>query len=201
MMTWSVEAAVASGCFDVIMVSTDDDEIAEQAQRAGAQVPFRRSARTSDDHATTSDVLTEVLAEFSASGQTFHAACCLYATAPFVQAGHLVAGLQRLDESGAGVVMPVVPFDYPIWRSLRKTGDGRVEMIYPQYRQSRSQDLEAAYHDVGQWYWFRPQVLRRDGTLMGDSTIPFELPAWAAQDIDTEDDWRAAEWKHERMFG
>jgi N-acylneuraminate cytidylyltransferase len=201
MLEWPVAAARGSGAFDVVMVSTDDDEIAERARACGAEVPFRRSAAASDDHATTADVLCEVLATYAARGARFDLACCVYATAPFVRAEDLVLGRDLLEAGPFDVIMPVARFDYPIWRSLRRDDAGKIALNFPEHRDARSQDLPPAYHDAGQWYWFRTAALERDGTLMGPRSGSIVLPSSRVQDIDTEDDWALAELKHERLFG
>lgn len=201
MLVWSIEAARAAGVFDAIMVSTDDDEIADVAMAAGAVVPFRRSAETSSDFATTAAVLLEVLDAYAARGVSPEFACCLYPTAPFVRGADLAEGLARLRAGGFDSFFPVSRFDYPIWRSLRRAPDGRIALNFPEHLDARSQDLPPAYHDAGQWYWFRPEALRRDRTLMGGNAGTVVLPAERVQDVDTEEDWAAAEWKHERLFG
>jgi pseudaminic acid cytidylyltransferase len=201
MVCWSIRAALKSGCFSEVLVSTDDDAIAEVAQNQGASVPFRRSAQAASDHATTAAVLLETLERLGAAGKNFPAVCCLYATAPFASADDLRDGLARLETGGFDVVLPVTRFDYPIWRSLTMEADGRVLMNWPEHRDARSQDLAPAYHDAGQWCWFRPAALYRDGSLLGSNTGAVVLPPDRVQDIDTEDDWRMAEWKHERIFG
>ena len=201
MLGWSVRAALGSGAFDTVMVSTDDAEIAEVARGAGAEVPFLRSEAASDDHATTSDVLVEVLARYDERGESFGLACCLYPTAPFVEAKDLADGRARLSDSRYDVLMPVAAFSYPIWRSLARDGDGRIRLNFPENLNARSQDLPTAYHDAGQWYWFRTGAFLRDRVLMGDNTGSVVLPAAKVQDIDTEEDWAMAELKHERIFG
>lgn len=201
MLAWPVEAALASGAFDTVMVSTDDAEIAEAARACGAEVPFLRSAEAADDHATTSDVLLEVLNRYAAAGQPFDLACCLYPTAPFVRAEDLSAGKARLLAEAFDVIMPVAAFSYPIWRSLNRAADGRVRLNFPENLNARSQDLPPAYHDAGQWYWFRTAAFLRESVLMGANTGSVVLPAASVQDIDTEDDWALAELKHERIFG
>ncbi|WP_340120098.1 pseudaminic acid cytidylyltransferase [Pelagibius sp. 7325] len=201
MLAWSVEAALASGAFDSVMVSTDDAEIAAAARACGAEVPFLRSAKAADDHATTCDVLLEVLNRYAEMGQTFDLACCLYPTAPFVRAEDLRAGKARLLAEILDVIMPVAAFSYPIWRSLTRGDDGRVRLNFPEHLNARSQDLQPAYHDAGQWYWFRTAAFLRDPVLMGANTGSIVLPAGRVQDIDTEDDWALAELKHERLFG
>ncbi|MEX6504818.1 pseudaminic acid cytidylyltransferase [Jiella sp. M17.18] len=201
MLAWSCRAALASGAFDAVMVSTDDAEIAEVARAAGADVPFLRSQEASTDHATTSDVLVEVLARYADRGETFDLACCLYPTAPFVEAHDLADGRVSLTDSRYDVLMPVAAFSYPIWRSLARDGEGRIRLNFPENLNVRSQDLPPAYHDAGQWYWFRTRAFLSDRVLMGDNTGSVVLPAAKVQDIDTEEDWAMAELKHERIFG
>jgi len=200
-LSWSVEAALTSGVFDTVMVSTDDAEIVEVARAAGAEVPFLRSATASDDHATTSDVLLEVLFRYAETGRSFDLACCLYPTAPFVRPQDLSEGRARLLDSGFEVIMPITAFSYPIWRSLKRGDDERIQMNFPENLSTRSQDLPPAYHDAGQWYWFLTASFLREQVLMGSSTGSVVLPPTRVQDIDTEEDWALAELKHERIFG
>jgi N-acylneuraminate cytidylyltransferase len=201
MLAWSVRAALASKVFDEVMVSTDDDEIASVARAQGAAVPFMRSGEASGDHATTSDVLTEVLESYRARGAVFAEACCLYPTAPFTTAEDLKEGHRRLTESTFDVVMPVAAFPYPIWRSLKRSDNGQILLNFPEHLNARSQDLPEAYHDAGQWYWFRVQAFERERALMGPNTGSIVLSSLRVQDIDTEEDWAIAELKHERVFG
>ena len=200
-LAWSVEAALESGAFDEVMVSTDDPEIADMSRALGAKVPFMRSVEASDDYATTSDVLLEVLAAYSSQGREFSVACCLYPTAPFVSPESLAVGKTTLLQGSFDVVMPVAPFTYPIWRSLRRDDDGTVGLNFPEYLNSRSQDLAAAFHDAGQWYWFRVDAFLSAGNLLGLRVGSIVLAAAEVQDIDTEEDWAIAEMKHERAFG
>lgn len=201
MVCWSITAARASGLFDTVMVSTDDSKIAETARAAGADVPFLRSAASAGDHATTPDVLHEVLMRYKQIDEHFDLACCLYPTAPFVESADLEQGHRLLVENGFDVVMPIATFSYPIWRSLYRDADGRVHLNFPEYLNARSQDVPAAYHDAGQWYWFRINAFLRDGVLMGENTGTVVLSPVRVQDIDTEEDWFIAELKHERIFG
>ncbi|MEH6518705.1 MAG: pseudaminic acid cytidylyltransferase [Halioglobus sp.] len=200
-LSWSIDAAVTSGAFDAVMVSTEDQEIADVARAAGAEVPFLRSAGASDDHATTSDVLLEVLSSLKETGRDFDLACCLYPTAPFVQPRILSEGRARLLDSDFDVMMPVTAFSYPIWRSLKRGNEGCMQMNFPENLNVRSQDLPQAYHDAGQWYWFFASRFLRDQVLLGARTGSLVLPATQVQDIDNEDDWVLAEIKHERIFG
>ena len=200
-LEWPLQAALQSGLFDEVMVSTDDPEIAEVARSLGAAVPFLRSAETSNDTATTSAVLSEVLRTYAGLGRNFEMACCLYPTAPFVTAQLLRDSHELLLTSDLDVVMPVTAFGYPIWRSLRRDDAGRVELNWPENLNKRSQDLPKAYHDAGQFYWFRTGAFMISGVMMGSNTGSILLPEAQVQDIDTEDDWAMAELKHERLFG
>mgnify|MGYP006083350733 FL=1 len=194
-LLYAIEAALQAGCFGEVMVSTDDPEIAQLAQKAGAKVPFLRSPETSDDHATTSEVLLEVLEAFRKLGLEFDYVCGLYPTAPFVTAAKLNQAFEQLIQSGANSLVPVVQYDFPIQRSFKREGE-RLVLNWPQHLNTRSQDLPAAYHDAGQFYFIRTTDFLRDKKLFTDLTIPFEMPASEVQDIDTLEDWRMAEIKY-----
>jgi pseudaminic acid cytidylyltransferase len=194
-VAYSIAAALEAGCFQEVMVSTDDAEIAEVARSFGAAVPFLRSAKTSDDFATTADVLREVLAEYAERGRPFEAACCIYPTAPLATAERLREGMRLLAADAAlESVVPVLRFGYPIQRAL-KIENGLLSMILPEHINSRSQDLMPAYHDAGQWYWFRTAAFLRSGKLFGAVCAPVVLDEMEAQDIDNEEDWKLAEMK------
>ncbi len=193
---YPIAAALASACFQEVMVSTDDAEIAEVARSLGAKVPFMRSAKTSDDLAGTEDVLKEVLAEYARYGREFEAACCIYPTTPLLTAERLQEGMRILAADGAiESVVPVLRFGYPIQRAL-KIENSRLEMISPEYMDSRSQDLQPAYHDAGQWYWLRVPAFLRTEKLFCAACAPLVLDEAEAQDIDNEDDWRLAKVKY-----
>jgi len=194
-LAYSIEAALQAGCFDEVIVSTDDPDIAALARAHGAEVPFLRSAATSGDHATTADVLVEVLQEYAQRARSFELACCIYPTAPFVTAVDLREGAARLqaDESLAGL-LPVTRFSYPIQRALRVV-EGRLSMMQPEHLETRSQDLEPAFHDAGQFYWLRVSRFLQTWSLMASPTAAMVLPEWRVQDIDDEDDWCLAELK------
>jgi pseudaminic acid cytidylyltransferase len=192
---YSIDAAVNSGCFDVIMVSTDDKEIAAIAEGLGAAVPFYRSEATSDDLASTADVLEEVILEYKERGKNFRYCCCIYPTAPFVTQYRLKDGLRILQSTEADSVMPVVRFSYPIQRAL-KIEDGHLSMIWPINVNARSQDLLPAYHDAGQFYWFKVDSFIKQKRLYMDHTVPIEVPESEVQDIDNEEDWKIAEMKY-----
>jgi len=195
-IAYSIQAAMDAGCFDQVMVSTDDNEIAEVAKKWGASVPFLRSAGTATDYATTADVLVEVLNEYRGRGRTVDLGCCLYPTAPFVSPERLKTAHQLLSQDkSVKVVFPVARFSYPIQRALRLV-DGKVSLFNPEHAQTRSQDLEPSYHDVGQFYWFRASEFLESPSLMGPGTAGILLPEWQVQDIDNESDWIVAEMKY-----
>ena len=197
-LAYSIEAARESGLFDTVMVSTDDGEIAEIAGQYGAQVPFYRSEKTANDFATTNDVLLEVLAEYEKRGERYEIGCCLYPTAPFVTARKLQDAMTKLEESDADTLIPVVPFSYPPQRAML-VKEGRLVFAYPRYLDSRSQDLEPHYHDVGQFYLFRTEAFQRNQKLMIGNILPYVISEMEVQDIDNQTDWEIAEMKYRVM--
>lgn len=194
-LAYSVEAALASGVFDTVMVSTDDREIAEIAEQYGGSVPFFRSGRNADDFAVTRDVLREVLEEYAGRGERFDVLCCIYPTAPFVTAGRLKEAVGLLEESGADSVVPVAKFSFPPQRCV-VVRDGLMQFKWPEYAQARSQDLEPYYHDAGQFYCLNVRSFQEQNVLVMEKTVPLILPEMEIQDIDTEEDWEIAEVKY-----
>jgi len=197
-IAYSIEAAVKSGCFDEVMCSTDDEEIAEVAKRYGAVVPFLRSEATANDYATTADVLNEVIAEYQKCGKVFDYFCCLYPTAPFVNSQRIKDGLELMMAQNAAGAMPVVKYSYPIQRALRITA-GSISMREPEHLRSRSQDLEPMYHDAGQYYWYRTADFLKNPNIMTSSPVAIVTPEEEVQDIDTLDDWNMAEVKFKKL--
>ena len=195
LIAYAILAARESGLFAEVMVSTDDEEIAQVARDYGAAVPFLRSKEAADDHATTSAVLQEVLQTYAADGRTFETACCLYPTAPFVTAELLQEAAARLEESRADCVLPVAAFSFPPQRGMA-IRDGKAVYVQPQMRDVRSQDLEPMYHDAGQFYFFRTAPFLETGVLVGDNTVAIVLPQSQVQDIDNPEDLEVAAWKY-----
>jgi N-acylneuraminate cytidylyltransferase len=193
-IAYSIEAAIGSGIFDEVMVSTDDEEIATIAKKYGASVPFMRSSTTSDDYATTADVLREVIQSYLEGKRVFKYACCIYPTAPFVTDEKLSSAFQKLLDSNADSVLPVTKFSFPIWRSFRME-NGQISYNWPEFAPKRSQDLPPAFHDCGQFYFFRTAAFLQSGKLVTENTIGLEVPETEVQDIDNEDDWKIAEIK------
>lgn len=197
-LAYSIEAAIESKLFDTVMVSTDDEEIAGIARQYGAEVPFYRSERTASDFATTNDVLLEVLAEYEKRGEHYDMGCCIYPTAPFVTAAKLRDAMTRLETSDADTLIPVVAFSYPPQRAMI-VKEGRLVFEYPQYLDSRSQDLEPHYHDVGQFYLFRTGAFLQNRKLMIGNILPYVVSELEVQDIDNQTDWEIAEIKYRVM--
>ena len=193
MLAWSIEAALRSGEFDRIIVSTDDDEIAAVAQAHGADVPFVRPAELSDDHTGTVPVVAHAIDWINRRGNPVELACCLYATAPFVTAEDIQRGRRTLVESGSDYAFSVTSYPFPIQRAIRITAEGRVEMFSPEHFNTRSQDLEEAFHDAGQFYWGRSEAWLAGTPLFSRDASPVPLPSYRVQDIDTTEDWVRAE--------
>lgn len=194
MIAWSIRAAIDSQCFDRIIVSTEDDEIAAVAKQYGAEVPFVRPAYLSDDHTGTIPVIAHAIGWQNQHGQAASEVCCLYATAPFVQAADLQRGLQVLQSTGADYAFSVTGYAFPIQRAIRITEDQRVEMFQPEHFNTRSQDLPEAWHDAGQFYWGQAQAWLAAKPLFSQGSAPVPLPRHRVQDIDTSEDWERAEW-------
>lgn len=186
-IAYSIQAALASGLFSEVIVSTDDEEIAAVAQQYGASVPFLRSAKNADDHATLADVVNEVLAHFP---NQFKYACCLLSTAPLVTPQRLKSALDTMVSKGFKTMRPVVQFSFPIQRAFQIDSEGTVDWFYPEYAKTRSQDLPEAYHDAGQFYWMHAA----EG-LVPEHRGAIIIPQTEAQDIDSEEDWKMAEMK------
>lgn len=191
MIGWSIAAALASGVFGRVVVSTDDNEIAEIARAEGAEVPFTRPEALADDHTATAPVIAHAAQALGLDDNT--PVCCLYATAPMVRAGDLRAGHARLMQPGVDFVMAITSFPFPIQRALRHDPvTGRVAFMQPEHRNTRSQDLEDAWHDAGQFYWARAGHWAA-GLPFGEGSVGLALPRHRVQDIDTPEDWARAE--------
>ena len=201
MIAWSIEAAINSGCFDAIIVSTDDEEIAKIANKWGAETPFMRPDDLADDYASTLAVLRHAVEAYQKlSDLKIQSACCIYATAPFVTPNDLKKGAQLLDsDSELDFAFSITTFPFPIQRALTLKEDGRVKMVEAKYEQFRSQDLEECYHDAGQFYWFRPSSLKKHDGVFTVNSAPVILPRERVQDIDTPEDWACAELAHELL--
>lgn len=199
MMVWSIEAARLSACFDHIVVSTDDGEIAEVALQHGAEVPFIRPPELSDDHVGTIPVIAHAIDWMNRNAGTFDFACCIYATAPFLQPEDIRHGFDMLQDSSADYAFSVTSYAFPIQRAIRVTTNARIEMFNPEHFNTRSQDLEEAYHDAGQFYWGRSAAWLSGKPIFSPVATPVVLPRHRVQDIDTQEDWERAEWLFKLM--
>ena len=193
LIAYSIAAALESGLFGRVLVSTDSEEIAAVARTWGAETPFVRPAELADDHAGTDEVMLHALDWMEQDGALPDIACCLYATAPFVTAAALRLGQQTLMQTGAATAITVTHFPFPIFRALRPREDGRVEMLWPENLHARSQDLPETFHDAGQFYWLHVGRYRKLRSLYNDDTVPVLLSRHEVQDIDTPEDWLVAE--------
>ena len=197
-IAYSIEAALGSGVFDEVMVSTDDEEIAEISRKYGAKVPFLRSEKTSNDFATTADVMEEVINEYKNRGEDYEFTACIYPTAPFVTGEKLKNAVDILKESDSDALIPVVRFSYPPQRAMEIT-DGKLVFRQPEYLSKRSQDLTPHYHDAGQFYVVRTESFLKNHAIMVGDILPLELSELEVQDIDNEVDWKLAELKYQLM--
>jgi N-acylneuraminate cytidylyltransferase len=194
---YAIDAAFESRLFDTVMVSTDDEEIAGIAKQYGADVPFMRSEATSNDFATTLDVLIEVMNRYQEKGIEFASLCCIYPCVPFLKGDILTNAYSVFTESNADALMPIVRFSYPIQRALRISSDGFLEYAHPEYIRTRSQDLEPMYHDVGMFYFYKNSSLCKPDKKI----IYIEMKESEIHDIDTEEDWHYAEMKYRILRG
>jgi len=194
-LSYSIQAARECGIFEEVMVSTDDDRIAEIGRQFGAVVPFMRSAATADDRTPLAEAILEVLLAYEARGKNFDNICCILATAPFLTHEDIKKAYSEFLAGGYDSVFPVVRFGYPIFRALRFEG-GKVSMFWPENRDSRSQDFELAFHDAGAFYWAKVDALKSECTLFMANSGGLVVSEALAQDIDTEEDWRIAEIKY-----
>jgi len=194
-ISYSIEAALKSGLFEEVMVSTDDKEIAKIAVKYSAMVPFYRSAETSDDFTSTMEVIKEVVSEYENQfNKKFDLICCIYPTAPLIQVQHLKNGLDILLAKNFDSVFPVVAFGYPVWRGVEITDEGKTQMIWPEYKNVISQELRTVYHDAGQWYWMNMNQL--EDSIFARNSGSIVLSEEEVQDIDNLTDWKLAEMKY-----
>jgi pseudaminic acid cytidylyltransferase len=193
MIAYPISVAWESRLFDRIIVSTDDEEIADVATRYGAVVPFMRPKELADDYAGTNAVVRHCLEWLVEKNQKPEYACCIYATTPFLRTEYLQSGLELLKKSGKSFAFTVTTFPSPIQRSVRIRKDGALEAIFPEHVPKRSQDLEEAYHDAGQFCWGKSEAFLNRVALYSPESIPVVLPRYLVHDIDTPEDWRMAE--------
>lgn len=200
LIVWSIEKAIKSKCFDQIIVSTDDIEIADLSKSYGVEVPFMRPAELSDDFTETNKVVAHAINLHIKNYQSPSKVCCIYPSAPFIQIEDLYRGLEILQSTGVDYVFPVTTYAYPIQRSIRIKEDNKIEMFWPEHFHSRSQDLEKAWHDAGQFYWGNTIAWLENKSIIGNNSAPIFLPRYRVQDIDTLEDWERAEWMFQAIY-
>ncbi len=196
LIAYSIEVALASQLFDKVVVTTDDEEIATVAKAYGAEVPFLRPKVLADDFTGTGDVIDHALDVLKKQGENYDYVCTIYATAPLLQKEYLISGFEQLKNSDAVNAFSCTSMPFPIQRTFKLNSDGRCEMFTPEYYTTRSQDLEEAYQDAGQFYWKKLGVVSQE-IMFGKDSIPVILPRHLVQDIDTVEDWRRAEVMYE----
>jgi pseudaminic acid cytidylyltransferase len=194
-ISYSIETALESNLFDEVMVSTDDEEIANIALKYGAVVPFIRSQKNADDHASTADVIREVVKSYEKLNKHYDFSCCIYPTAPFISKFDLVESFSILKSKKCDTVFPICAYSYPIQRALQVNNSGNIEMIWPENMKKRSQDLQPSYHDAGQFYWVNIKPFLATDLLYSSNSAPFIIDEMRVQDIDNESDWEVAELK------
>jgi len=195
-IAYSIEIALESGLFDEVMVSTDDNEIADISKEYGANVPFYRSEKNSDDFSTTPDVILEVLDSYKELGFNFEIGCCIYPTAPLISIKNIKTSMNRLMKNSLDCVFPALQFSYPIQRALLIDKNEKIKMLNPNYYRTRSQDLDVFYHDAGQFYFFDVNKLLKYKNLYTDNSGAVIVSQLDAQDIDNLSDWKLAELKY-----
>jgi len=192
-ISYSIEAAIASNLFDKVIVSTDSDEIAQVAIKYGAEVPFIRPKELSGDFLGTHEVVGHALRWLEDSGDVVDYACCIYATAPMIQVSDLIKGYDLVKTGNWESVIAATNYSYPVFRSFKKLSSGGLQMVFPEHYSSRSQDLPEVYHDAGQFYWAKSKAWKNKPNGFSENNTIVELPNYLVQDIDTIDDWNKAE--------
>ncbi len=199
MIAWPIEVAKKSGLFDRIIVSTDSEKIAEIARESGAETPFKRPKKLADDFTGTNDVVKHALQWLIGQGENIKYACCIYATAPFLKPEYLKEGFEILKAGECTFVFSVTSYAFPIQRSIKIRSDGYVDANFPGSIPMRSQDLEEAYHDAGQFYWGSPESFIENKPIFSSGAKPVVLPRYLVQDIDTMEDWEMAEYMYKAL--
>jgi len=192
-IAWSIEAAIKSKCFDRIVCSTDDEEIAAVANEYGAETPFLRPASLSDEYTPTIPVIAHAIRYMQQRGRSINLVCCIYATAPFIDPDDIKHALETINATSADYCFSVTSYPFPIQRSIRITKESRCEMLQPEMFEKRSQDLEEVFHDAAQFYWGKSSAWLGGKMMFSKGSIPYILPRYRVQDIDTLEDWKRSE--------
>jgi len=192
MIAHAITAAIKSGLFDHVVVSTDDDEIAQIAREWGAETPFPRPADLADDHTPTVPVIAHAIGACEELGWRIDLVCCIYPGVPLIQIDDIKGALELLRSTGADYCFPVTEFSSAIQKAMKSDDGGRMSPFFPEYELVRSQDLTLAFHDAGQFYWGTRHAWLTNPHIHNGG-IGYRIPRWRVVDIDTPDDWRRAE--------
>jgi pseudaminic acid cytidylyltransferase len=192
MIAYAISAAKESGLFDHIVVSTDDKEISQISNEWGAETPFVRPVELANDYTATVPVIAHAIEACQAQGWKFDNVCCIYPCVPFIQIDDLIGALGRLAESKADYCFPVAEYPSAIQRALKRLSNGKMQPFYPEFEKTRTQDLEPAYYDAGQFYWGKSDAWLSNPNIHS-SGLGYAIPNWRVVDIDTSDDWARAE--------
>ena len=193
MIEWSIEKAIESECFDKVIISTDSNEIATISEKCGAEVPFLRPKNLSDDQTPTIPVIAHAINFINKNFELVDYACCIYATAPLLEIEYLKEGLNMITKLNANYSFSATNFSFPIQRAIKINNENKSSMFFPEEFKTRSQDLEPAYHDAGQFYWGKASSWLKQKRIFDDNSVPIIIPNYKVQDIDNEDDWKRAE--------
>ena len=200
-ISYSIEAALKSNLFDEVIVSTDNEKTADLSNQYGAKVPFMRSAENSNDFATLSDVIYEIVNKYSREGKDFDNICCILPTAPFLTSSQLSDAADKMKNESLDSVCTIFKISYPLLRALEFSEDNKLKMIWPQYMNTRSQDLKPVYHDAGLFYWVKTSQFMIEKTLLCKNGSAIILSELEVQDIDDEIEWKMAELKYKLLHG
>lgn len=198
-ISYAIAAAKESGLFDHIVVSTDDEEIAQIASESGAEIPFVRPAELANDFTATTPVIAHAIEACSVLGWTFDNVCCIYPAVPFIQIDDLIGAIRRLTGGKADYCFPVTEYPSAIQRALRRLSNGKMQPFYPEFEVARTQDLEPAYYDAGQFYWGKSGAWRSNANIHSCG-LGYTIPNWRVVDIDTPEDWVRAEMLYKTVF-
>lgn len=199
-ISYSIQTAIKSELFDEIIVSTDSEEIADISRQYGATIPFIRPKELSGDYAPVTQVIVHAINFLRDQGKNINFACTIYATVPFLKPKYLIEAYKKLKDSNAVSAFGCTSMPFPIQRTFKITQDERCEMFWGEHFYTRSQDLETAYQDAGQFYFTNLNAVTTDDIFFGRDTIPIPLPRYLVQDIDTMEDWIRAEIMYEAIL-
>ena len=199
MIRWAIDSAFASGLFEKVIVSTDDDEIAQIALAANAEVPFLRPSELADDITPTAPVIAHAIQACQEISWPIDYACCIYPCVPFLQVRDLISSFSLMQEKKASFSYVVTEYPHPTQRAMYRSSTGKMNFVFPSHELTRTQDLEKTYHDAGQFYWGTVNAWKND-MMMHTSGLGYVIPSWRVVDIDNDEDWHRAELMYKAMY-